>query len=347
MADEPPSPEQMVPSLLQALTWACVFGAVDAAMAGRPWPVFVGAIVLGLASQIVGVNWPRIKPTLQPRLAGALERFARNRLYRWGIYSAIAIALLVSLGSELYRRHRAERNASTSLHGEVSEPTNLASRQTPVRAINESPAKAPVAPNSKVAKRRTKPPTTIEPNPVGSRPEGANATKSQVVEPPIAAPPVTGAANNLQASGSPAIIPADPEKAVEAVNNMRNSVSAVLEKKETVTFLMSWSDDDVTYLAFVSNVISSACRTTPRQCWFTQRGDPRDLDRPPIKGSGRRGITVHGRDAYDLARALGGWFTTYSTSSFPRELNSYKDASTKEIMWIEIGPGSPWKSAAK
>jgi hypothetical protein len=130
---------------------------------------------------------------------------------------------------------------------------------------------------------------------------------------------------------------------VEAANRMRNRLTEVLGKKDTITFLMSWPDDDNANLVFISQLLSSACRSTPRQCWFTQQGNPRDLDRPPVRGSGKNGITVHGPDAYALATVLGDWFTTYSTSSFPSELNGYKEPATKEIIWIEIGPGSPWK----
>jgi hypothetical protein len=124
---------------------------------------------------------------------------------------------------------------------------------------------------------------------------------------------------------------------------MRQSLTGILGKKDTITFLMSWPDDDVTNLAFISSLLSGACRITPRQCWFTQQGTPGDLDRPPVKGSGRRGITIHGPDAHALATALGSWFTTYSTESFPSELNGYRDLATQEIIWVEIGPGSPWK----
>lgn len=159
------------------------------------------------------------------------------------------------------------------------------------------------------------------------------SAKPQSPSPPVATPP--------------GIIPEDPVKAVEVVNQMRNSLVQVLDKKETVTFLVSWPDDDTTFLVFVSNLLSSACHTQPRQCWFTQQANERDLDRPPVKGSGRRGITVHGPDGYALATALGAWFTTYSTATFPPEMNGYNQWSTKEIMWIEIGPGSPWKPSTK
>jgi hypothetical protein len=154
--------------------------------------------------------------------------------------------------------------------------------------------------------------------------------------------------DQTQRSGPPpGIIPQDPVKAVEVVDRMRRSLIAVISKKETVTFLITWPKDDNSNLVFVSNLISQACRESPRQCWFTQEGNPQDLDKPPVQASGRPGITVHGADAYALASALGTWFITHSTSTVPRELDGYKENSTKEMMWIEIGPGSPWKLTTK
>ena len=197
-------------------------------------------------------------------------------------------------------------------------------------------------------------PTVVDQSPARPLPhpqvESSNQTSNQPAA--QAAQPNIRSDNQLSQmakvnSPPPRIIPDDPVKAVEAVNRMRNGLLEVLEKKDTITFLMTWPDDDNSYLAFIGQLLSSACRTTPRQCWFTQPGSERDLDRPPIQGSGKRGITVHGGDAYALATALGAWFTTYSTSSLPPALNGYKDKGTKELIWIEIGPGSPWKPDAK
>jgi hypothetical protein len=162
----------------------------------------------------------------------------------------------------------------------------------------------------------------------------------------VLTPPMIKAPEHAQAAPSPpGLITEDPLKTAEDARRMRHSLLAVLGKKETITFLMSWPGDDSAYLVTVTNVLSEACRETPRQCWFKQQGAARDLDRPPIHGSGRNGITVHGPDADALASALGAWFTTYSTSTFPPELNGYKEPTTEEIIWVEIGPGSPYKPA--
>lgn len=141
------------------------------------------------------------------------------------------------------------------------------------------------------------------------------------------------------------VIPSDPVKAVGVINGMRNSLAEVLGKKDTITFLMSWPDDDNSNLAFIGQILSSACRTTPRQCWFVQPTDPRNLDYPPLPQPTRSGLTIHGVDAHSIALVLGRWFTTYSTSSIPKGLNAYKDEGTKELIWVEIGPGSPWRTA--
>lgn len=107
--------------------------------------------------------------------------------------------------------------------------------------------------------------------------------------------------------------------------------------------MTSWPDNEITYSVVIDSLLGSACRDTPKQCYFAQEGNKMDLDRPHIRGSGKRGITVHGTDAYALAMALGKWFETYSTSAIPAELNGYKQPDSSDFIWIEIGPGSPWK----
>jgi hypothetical protein len=141
-----------------------------------------------------------------------------------------------------------------------------------------------------------------------------------------------------------AVNPASRMEAVGAVEGMRAAIRGAIQRRETVTFLISWPQDDNTYLVFISSLLSSACRDTPRQCWFTEQGtSPGELDKPPVKGGGKRGITVHGPDANILANALSAWFDTYSTSSVPAEYNGYKERGTRDLIWIDIGPGSPWK----
>ena len=102
MSDDAPTPEQMVPSLLHTVTWACMFGGVDAVIASKPWPVWAGAFSLSLTSHIVGIRWPQIKPIVGTRFASALERIASNRLYRRSIYTVIAVELFATTGFRVY-----------------------------------------------------------------------------------------------------------------------------------------------------------------------------------------------------------------------------------------------------
>ena len=203
----------------------------------------------------------------------------------------------------------------------------------------------------------TQKPAKAENSPSANRKNGTskNTSKDETSHkrPPSVAPntviqspsqPATLNSRSVPTSAPASIIPPDPEKAVEAVNVMRNSLAEVLGKKDTITFLMSWPDDDSSNLAFISQVLSSACRTQPRQCWFAQRANPNNLDYPTIPQPTRRGLTIHGADADSIAVTLGGWFLTYSTSSIPKQLSAYKQPDTKELIWVEIGPGSPWKS---
>jgi hypothetical protein len=81
---------------------------------------------------------------------------------------------------------------------------------------------------------------------------------TNVVPSTVAPPPYQPAATSFPsapASAPGSIIPADPEKAVEAINAMRNALMEVLGKKNTITFLISWPDDDSSNLAFISQIL--------------------------------------------------------------------------------------------
>ena len=172
--------------------------------------------------------------------------------------------------------------------------------------------------------------------------------KAKPISVPMAAVPYTpqqqSTPSSTLSSAPEAIIPRDPEKAIQAVNAMRSSLEEVLDKKDTITFLISWPGEDSSSLVLVSGILNSACRTSPRQCWFAQRTNPDNLDFPQIPQPIRRGLTIHGADASSISGILGRWFSTYSSSPIPQQLNAYKDPSTKELIWVEIGPGSPWKT---
>src|ERR1700676_3900080 len=115
MADEVPTPEEGVPSFLHALMWACIFGAVDAIIAGKHWPMWAGALGLSLTCHIVGINWPSIKPKISPRVAAMLERVAGSRRYRWIVVGFVIVMLAASLAyCYLYRNSNTE--IATPIH---------------------------------------------------------------------------------------------------------------------------------------------------------------------------------------------------------------------------------------
>ena len=114
-------------------------------------------------------------------------------------------------------------------------------------------------------------PTVVDQSPARPLPhpqvESSNQTSNQPAA--QAAQPNIRSDNQLSQmakvnSPPPRIIPDDPVKAVEAVKPMRNRLLEVLEKKDTITFLMTWPDDDNSYLAFIGQLLSSACEYDAR-----------------------------------------------------------------------------------
>jgi hypothetical protein len=113
MADDAPTPEQMVPSLLHAVMWACMFGGVDALIAGKPAPVWVIAFAFSLSSHIIGIKWPQIKPIVSPRFASAVEQIASKRLYRYFIYAIAGLVSVGIVGISVYRYYH--RNLTVNI----------------------------------------------------------------------------------------------------------------------------------------------------------------------------------------------------------------------------------------
>jgi hypothetical protein len=87
--------------------YALGFGleACAALFLGKSW----GWVALGVAGSILfhllGTNWPRIKPKVQPRFASAVELISSSRIYRKSIFVLIIIAFLGSVGFGIYRRY--------------------------------------------------------------------------------------------------------------------------------------------------------------------------------------------------------------------------------------------------
>ena len=248
MSDGLPTEDRAVSTFLDYFALACIFGSVDALIAGK-WLISLGALAAAIIFHIVGIKWPEIKLKVGMRFAAGLGRVATNSRYRRGM---LVLLLIIGLffGVMWFRRiHKHDETKTTK--------ENHPSESAPPGKI-ESPAQPELpAPSSKPPRQRTKQPLTTEPK---VKPGESTTPQS----PLVITPPVTATQGAAQAAGAPPhIIPEDPVKAVQTVNRMRHSLTETLGKKDTITFLMSWPDDDVTNLAFISNLLSEACGTTP------------------------------------------------------------------------------------
>jgi hypothetical protein len=237
----------------------------------------------------------------------------------------VVVALCVGLWDR-YKRASLQATVKASIQTQTQQKprTPLPSTPSPITTSSKHNEPKPDAPKSSASPAKEMP-KIADPAPELKQP----------VSPPT--------------SASESIIPNDRGKGVEETNELRNALADVLGKKDTITFLMSWPENEDSQIAnsklvLVSGILSSACRTSPRQCWFKERANPNNLDYPAVPQPTRRGLTVHGVEANAISAVLGRWFTIYSSSSIPEELNVYKDPSTKELIWVEIGPGSLWKT---
>jgi hypothetical protein len=75
--------------------------------------------------------------------------------------------------------------------------------------------------------------------------------------------------------------------------------------------------------------------------WFDGPNNTSDLDAPRLNPTDQNGIIIHGNDPQDILRMrLSGHFVVRRTSKVPEGLAEYYKVPS--IVWIEIGPGSPW-----
>ena len=114
---------QPVPSVLHALMWACMFGAVDAFIAGR---IVTGIIsfILGIVCQLCSSKWEWTKAHLGSSVL-PLERIASKRSYRWIAGSILLIILLLGLVLSIYSRY-------SRTHGQVTTETTKPGVSSPV-----------------------------------------------------------------------------------------------------------------------------------------------------------------------------------------------------------------------
>jgi hypothetical protein len=216
-------------------------------------------------------------------------------------------------------------------------PSSKESLKKPDKMSNKSPAR----PSKAVTQGESKTDAKADGKSLPHSERAPPVPEQQASSPP-ATPPKSVTPPKAK-SPDPSLIPQDPIKAHQAVEGMRTGIREVIRNKQTITFLLTHPKDEQDYLVFISTLLGSACRETPRQCWHVQEGNPRDLDRPPVRKTNRPGIIVHGPDADLLAHVLGRWFETYSTSKIPPEMSGYKAEGTAHLIWIDIGPGSPLK----
>jgi len=297
-------------------------------------PAFITELVVGFAFLYVALRLEHEREEEEaPRIIPAYTVPTPPKRRRLWLRIAVVIAIVLVLGGVgggVWFRLRTKPITTAQI-----------TKVTPPRAAS------PAAPIIRPRLSKTTSAPKIDKNAVtpGSSPAGSSPTSTSNHVEVAAVERLGGNDGALAKAVPPSLIPQDPIKAVQAVESLRNGLREILKKVGTVTFLISWSSEDPTYLAFISELLGSACGDTPRQCWFTQPADKSDLDRPQIKGSGRRGITVHGPEANAIAVVLGRWFETYSTTRVPPDYASYKEAGTSTLIWIEIGPGEPWKQA--
>jgi len=83
MSDGPPTQERAISTFLDYLALACIFGFVDALIAGK-WLTSLGALAAALVFHIAGIKWPQIKELAGTRFDSVL----------WDTRIALAIQVL-------------------------------------------------------------------------------------------------------------------------------------------------------------------------------------------------------------------------------------------------------------
>ena len=257
--------------------------------------------------------------------AGSLALTCLLGLISYFVYASRSPALVNTNGSQ--------RTVAAAPAATPTPPPTSSSGPVPMSGRGESVHKRPESlqqPSSANAKHVP----TLQP----PQPSTATLEKPPVSAPSQSTPPLTG----LQVPRS--LIPQDPVQAYQASEGMRLGLVHALEGMDTITFLVSHATEEGRlFIPSFESLLSSACKATPRQCWFIGPETGRNLDRPPVQGSTISGLTIHGVDVIPLADALRIWFEVHSTSKIPESLSGYRSPDTKHLIWIEIGPGSPWK----
>jgi hypothetical protein len=172
-------------------------------------------------------------------------------------------------------------------------------------------------------------------------PKPTRPTKSQDAQAPSTSPP--------QVSSSPGAPALPPDyinlKKESAATHASRSLKSLFDTQyifpsdQAITILITSANSE--YLAYVSGIFDGACRQTPRQCWFASTAGPNDLDAKELVHNTQPGIAIYGPKARYIGAALSQWITTYTSLSLPDWTAHFKDARTKDMIWVDIGPGSP------
>jgi hypothetical protein len=103
MADDATDAEKVVFILSEWTAGTWIYFSILDFVAGK---IKTGTLYAALAVcfAILGVKWPYVKAKIGLRLASFVERIARK--YRGAIYCVIVIALLVSVGVQIYRHYQ-------------------------------------------------------------------------------------------------------------------------------------------------------------------------------------------------------------------------------------------------
>ena len=113
MPDELSNTDKAIFVFLDGLALALMFAAVDWLIAGKPWPIGIGIVILAFILAWIAHNWSVVKPKLGKRLSVLVLKFERVASdYRYRTGSLFLIAFFI--GSViLYNLHSTRKDIET------------------------------------------------------------------------------------------------------------------------------------------------------------------------------------------------------------------------------------------
>ncbi len=136
MADDATDGEKIVLILSEWTAGTWVYFSILDFRDGNP---ITGTIFAALAIifAVFGVKWRYVKTIVGPRLASFIEGIASNRLSRGIVYSVIAVALLLSIGFQVYRHYYPSLTTDTS----TTDTSGPIQPPMPLESLTVSPIK--------------------------------------------------------------------------------------------------------------------------------------------------------------------------------------------------------------